>query len=266
MRIFFYLLINFSLLFSQTTVENGKTLILELKGKENLTYKYLNKNYNTIKNPKNKHTQLAIVPVSYYQKKPIKIEHSKNKIKIDVKQAKYKIEKLNVKQNRVKPPKNTLKRIKKEKEEALKIYNTFNKKQYFTNSFINPINSKITSQYGNARIFNKMLKSFHSGTDFRAALNSNIKAVNNGIVVLSKNRYYAGNSIIIDHGKGIYTSYSHLNKNKVKVGDYIKKGQVIAKSGNTGRSTGPHLHLGLIINGFVVDYLDFKNKINKYYD
>lgn len=265
MKIFFYLSFCISLLFSQETIENGKTLILKVNDKKEINYKYKNKTLTTIKNPKEENTQLAIVPISYYEKKPIEIEVQNKKINVTVKQAKYKKEKLTVNKNKVNPPKKVLNRIKKQKKEALKIYNTFNKKQYFTSSFINPINSKITSSYGNARIFNKLLKSFHSGTDFRAAMNSKIKAVNDGVVRLAKNRYYAGNSIIIDHGKGIYTSYGHLNKIEVKVGDFVKKGQVIGKSGNTGRSTGPHLHLGLIINGFVVDYLDFKNKINQYY-
>lgn len=264
MKILLYLCFTISLLLSKQNVENGKTLFLELPSKETINYQYLNKQYETIKHPKKENTQLAIIPISYYQKDDLEINIKERIFNIKVNEAKYKKEKLNVNKNKVTPPKKVLERIKKEKKEALSIYNTITKKRYFDNSFINPINSKITSQFGNARIFNKKLKSFHTGTDFRAPINSKIKAVNNGVVVLAKNRYYAGNSIIIDHGKGIYSSYAHLNKIEVKVGQIIKKGQVIAKSGNTGRSTGPHLHLGLIINAVVVDFLDFKNKFNHY--
>jgi len=67
-----------------------------------------------------------------------------------------------------------------------------------------PLETPVTSNFGNARIYNGELKSYHSGTDFRAPVGTPIKAVNDGVVVISKDRYYAGGSIVIDHGEGIY--------------------------------------------------------------
>jgi len=163
---------------------------------------------------------------------------------------------------KVKPPKSEQNRIYKEYLESKKIYATVTKKRYWEKPFLIPLNSKITSYYGNARIFNGSLKSFHSGTDFRAPTGTKLKAINDGVVVVASKRYYSGNAVIIDHGEGIYSSYSHLSKIKVKVGQKVKRAEVIGLSGATGRVTGPHLHFSIIIESKKVDPLDFIKKIN----
>ena len=88
----------------------------------------------------------------------------------------------------------------------------------------------------------------YEGTDFQAKDNTPIIASNSGIVRISGNRFYAGNSIVIDHGQGVYSCYFHLNTMNFKVGDFIKKGEVLGLSGSTGRVTGPHLHFTFRIN------------------
>ena len=101
---------------------------------------------------------------------------------------------------------------------------------------------KITSPYGYRG------KGFHAGTDIQptsGALNSNIYAANNGVVAQSGYTGYNGNFIVIDHGNGWFTSYGHLNKRLVSVGDRVSQGQVIGKMGATGRATGVHLHFDL---------------------
>jgi len=126
-----------------------------------------------------------------------------------------------------------------------------------------PLHSKITSAFGNKRLFNGVLKSFHSGTDFRAKTGTPIHTVADGRVVLVKNRFFAGNSVIIDHGQGIYTSYYHLSRFKVRKGEFVKKGQVIGLAGATGRVTGSHLHFTVHINGTLVDPLEFIDTFNE---
>ena len=76
----------------------------------------------------------------------------------------------------------------------------------------------------------------------------------------------SGNSVIIDHGEGIYSAYFHLSELKVAVGERVKKGQIIALSGDTGRVSGAHLHFSMMVQGVSVDALHFINTINGLFD
>ena len=77
-----------------------------------------------------------------------------------------------------------------------------------------------------------------------------------GKVVLAENLYYSGNTVVIDHGYGIYTMYAHLSEIGVQADDMVKAGQEIGKVGATGRVTGPHLHWGLTIDHARVNAMD----------
>lgn len=181
-------------------------------------------------------------------------------------EGEYKKELLQVAQNKVTPPKEVLERIRKELNEANAIYATYTDKALFEGKFILPLQAIITSDYGTARVFNGTLMSYHSGTDFRAAIGTPVVAANDGIVRIAKDRYYAGGSVIIDHGYKIFSQYYHLSQLKVKVGQKVKKGEVIALSGDTGRVTGAHLHFGIFAGGTQVDPLDFIEKFNALFD
>ncbi|NLC27523.1 MAG: M23 family metallopeptidase, partial [Campylobacteraceae bacterium] len=159
-------------------------------------------------------------------------------------------------------PENQKERIKAEYEEAIAIYKSFTTKRLWEDDFMVPMKSKITSAYGNARVFNDSLKSYHSGTDFRAAIGTPIYATNDGVVVLSKDRYYAGGSVILDHGEGVYSVYYHLSQTPLALGTKVKKGEKIGLSGASGRVTGPHLHFGFMVQGVPVDPLHFIETIN----
>ncbi|MCV3397361.1 M23 family metallopeptidase [Campylobacter sp. RKI_CA19_01116] len=189
-------------------------------------------------------------------------DNSKEEINIKFSEGNYKKEFLKVSASKVNPPKEILDRISKEYQEAIKVYNTYTNTALFEGNFIYPLESKITSAFGKARLFNDTLKSYHSGTDFRAASGTKIYASNDGIVRIASNRYYAGNSVVIDHGYGIYSQYYHLSKLNVKVGQKVKKGELVGLSGASGRVTGPHLHFGILVNGVQVDPLDFIAKFN----
>ena len=111
----------------------------------------------------------------------------------------------------------------------------------------------ITSHYGMR--FHPVIKLYrnHSGTDIGAPLGSYIIAANDGIVTKSTYSYSYGNMIMIDHGGGVKTLYAHGSELLVKVGDVVKRGDVIMKAGSTGWSTGPHLHFEIRINGTTID-------------
>ena len=94
---------------------------------------------------------------------------------------------------------------------------------------------------------------FHSGIDFAGRLNSDIIAVAAGVVTFAGPRNGYGNLVEINHGNGYSTRYGHSRKLLVKVGDTVKKGQVIAMMGSTGRSTGPHVHFEVLKNGHTID-------------
>ncbi len=250
-------------------ITNGKTFLFETDKNSQILKN--NKELPLLKHPTKKDTYFILVPIAYKTKaKEIQLLHVENnkkeKIVLHVKQGAYKKETLKVNPKKVKPPKSEENRIYKEYLESKKIYATVTPSRYWKKPFLMPLKSKITSDYGNARVFNGSLKSFHSGTDFRAPTGTKLKTINNGVVVVASKRYYSGNAVIIDHGEGIYSSYSHLSRIDVKVGQKVKQAEVIGLSGATGRVTGPHLHFSIIIESKKVDPLDFIEKINSLFN
>ena len=100
-------------------------------------------------------------------------------------------------------------------------------------------------------------RAFHEGLDFAGRANSEVVAVAAGVVVWSGSRWGYGNAVEINHGNGYSTLYAHNKKNLVKVGETVKKGQVLALLGSTGRSNGPHVHFEVRLNGKPVNPLKF---------
>ena len=172
------------------------------------------------------------------------ISNSKReKITKKIFKRKYKIQKIDgLPENKVTPPESVYKRIKKENNaigEARAINSNLN---YFKNKFILPVDGIITGVYGSQRILNGKPKWPHYGIDIAADEGTHIKSSGNGIVTLAEDDlYYTGGTVIMDHGHGISTIYSHLENVLVSVGDKINQGDIIGTVGSTGRSTGPHL-------------------------
>ncbi len=116
-----------------------------------------------------------------------------------------------------------------------------------------PASGRITSKFGGRTSPTKGASSDHKGIDIGAATGSNIIAAAAGEVVVSTYSYSAGNYVMLNHGGGVCSVYMHASKLLCKVGDTVKQGQVIAKVGSTGYSTGPHLHFGIRVNGTYVN-------------
>ncbi len=268
-------LFSFNFDISNTTISNGATSLLEFKKDENIKYEKLTlgkKSFKVYQHPTQKNKMYALLPISYYKKpsdetvdihyKEKGINKSKS-ISIKVKDGEYKKEKIQVTKSKVNPKKKHNKRISKEYHEAMKIYGTSTNENYLTSEFILPLNSFITSDFGKARVYNDTLKGYHSGTDFRAKVGTPIHASNDGTIVLAKDRFYAGGTVIIDHGQGVYTCYYHMSDFDVKKNQKIKKGELLGLSGATGRVTGPHLHFSVRVGGVQVDPLQFLALMNK---
>lgn len=174
---------------------------------------------------------------------------------VNVVEKEFPSEKLNVDKKKVFYSKKDLKRIIKEKEHLQKVYGRFYKKPLFKKAFQTPLDSKITSIYGTKRLFNNHKQSQHLGIDYRASVGTPIKASNAGKVVVSRDLFFLGNAVIIDHGLGVFTVYGHLSKRLATEGEYIPQGALIGEAGKTGRVTGPHLHWGVKVHGNWVDGL-----------
>lgn len=162
---------------------------------------------------------------------------------INVLQRDYKIDRVNgVAQKYVSPPASVTQRTKRE---AAAVYEARQKMTFrtdFTTPILKPAEGRISGVYGSQRVFNGVPKRPHFGLDIAAPTGTKVNAPWSGKVVFADpDLYYSGGTLIIDHGMGITSTYIHLSKLDVKVGDEIEQGQKIAEIGATGRVTGPHL-------------------------
>ncbi|ATB43554.1 peptidase M23 [Cystobacter fuscus] len=123
----------------------------------------------------------------------------------------------------------------------------------FQRNFAWPRRKRITARFGDRRSFNGKLQSQHFGTDIAGAMGAPVRAANDGVVVMTRDNYSEGNSVLVYHGGGLYTTYFHLSGISVKEGAKVKQGQKLGVVGSTGRVTGPHLHWGVKIDGVWVD-------------
>lgn len=144
--------------------------------------------------------------------------------------------------------------------------------RYYTEDFIMPTQGQLTSEFGQTRYVNgEQTWSRHSGLDIAAPLGTEVKATNRGKVVLTKSLVLTGNTMVIDHGQGLFSVYYHMHEGLVHVGEIVERGQKIGTVGSTGFSTGPHLHFTMsyymtnIEPGFLIvgqpitfaNYMDF---------
>jgi len=160
---------------------------------------------------------------------------------------------LNLPPKMVTPPTVELERIKAERIRTRKAKTTWSDQRLWRLPFHRPVEGKYTSVYGLQRVLNGKPKNPHRGVDFRAPTGTSVEAVADGRVILAESHYYAGNSMYIDHGNGVISLYFHLSRFDVSQGDIVKRGQIIGRSGSTGRATGPHLHLSISVQGRLVD-------------
>ena len=173
---------------------------------------------------------------------------------IALKARQYPKENLKVNPKMVNPPKKELPRIKNEQKLIGTALRTMTSQRRWTTPPQPPLtNITLTSQYGKQRVYNGQPRAGHNGADIRAATGTKVRAPFAGTVVLTGFHYYAGGSVYIDSGNGVITAFFHLSEINVKNGERVAKGQVVAKSGATGRVTGPHLHYSLILAGQFVD-------------
>lgn len=119
--------------------------------------------------------------------------------------------------------------------------------------FMSPLDTEISTEFGVRRIMNKKKTSVHRGMDFRGKTGTPVMALNSGNVVLAQDLFYGGNTLVVDHGMGLYSVYMHLSKFNVPKGAKVSRGEIVGLVGMSGRATGPHLHLSVKLNGVSVN-------------
>jgi hypothetical protein len=161
----------------------------------------------------------------------------------------YRSEKLHVDGRRVTPTsQKDLIRIKKEQAEVGALYRNVIRTKYWKGPFELPVQSAVTSAFGTKRVYNGHFKSYHGGLDLRAAIGTPVLSAAPGVVVLAKNLFFSGNTVLVDHGYGVITLYAHLSRLRVNKGDLVQARQVLGLSGKTGRVNGPHLHWQAVVH------------------
>ncbi len=156
---------------------------------------------------------------------------------------KYNIQRIDgLAENKVTPPESVYERIKTENNAIGEARAINSDLQFFKEKFIMPVDGIISGVYGSQRILNGKPRWPHYGIDIAAKQGTMIKSSGSGIVTMAEDDlYYTGGTVIMDHGHGISTIYSHLENVLVSIGDQINQGDIIGTVGSTGRSTGPHL-------------------------
>ena len=191
---------------------------------------------------------------SLYKLIPLPFEKQNDSIYIDeqiiyIKQKDFGESRINIENNSmVNLSKEDSERVFKESKIIQKALNSFSRFLEPDLNFINPVEGIISSRYGKKRFINDQPKSPHLSLDIAAAEGTKILSPSKGKVILIGDFFYAGNYIIIDHGFGLISSYSHLSSVTVEENDFIEKGQKIGEVGSTGRVTGPHLHWTVYLN------------------
>ncbi len=170
-------------------------------------------------------------------------------ITIDVRSKDYGIRRLTLPKEMVELGPQTLKRVREESRRVREIFMRRAGSPLWMGGWIRPVAGRVISSFGSKSIINEMERSPHSGVDLRAAEGIPIMATNRGKVALVANHFFAGLSVIIDHGGGIQSMYFHLSKAFVEMAQLVEKGTTIGLSGSSGRATGAHLHFGIRLNG-----------------
>lgn len=172
---------------------------------------------------------------------------------VDVEAGDYGSEKLTVNPAMVTPPASERSRIARESRQIRQALDTCSKESSWSLPFVRPVPGRVTGVYGVKRVFNGVPKSRHGGVDYRASAGTPVRSASAGKVILTGNHYFAGKSVYLDHGGSVISMYFHLSSIDVAVGDAVKPGQIIGKTGSTGRITGPHLHFGVALGGRMVN-------------
>jgi len=177
-------------------------------------------------------------------------------VAVAVRQGHFATERLRVQNQFVHPDPEQSARALAERKRLREIFASVTPERLWRGPFRLPLAGVTTGRnFGRRRILNGQAGSPHSGVDFPATAGTPVAASQDGRVMLAEPLFFSGNTVVVDHGLGVYTLYAHLESFAVSPGENVVAGALLGKVGATGRVTGPHLHWGLTVNGARVDPL-----------
>jgi murein DD-endopeptidase MepM/ murein hydrolase activator NlpD len=154
----------------------------------------------------------------------------------------FRTRRLTVDPDFVTPPPSVEARIAQEAELMHQVWQASPPRALWTRPFARPVREAANSAFGTRSVFNGLPRNAHSGADFLSPAGTPVRAPNNGQVVIARNLYFSGNTVVIDHGAGLFSLLAHFSEIDVREGQEVENGQVVGRVGATGRVTGPHLH------------------------
>lgn len=177
------------------------------------------------------------------------------KATVTVAPKEYETRRLRVAQRFVNPPAEEIGRIQEEARLLAAVFGESAPERLWSGAFVVPVDGAPTSSFGRLTILNGRPNGRHQGADFRATAGTPIVAPNAGRIVLAAALYFAGNTVVVDHGLGLFSLFAHLSHADVTPGQVIARGDRIGTAGATGRVTGPHVHWAVRLDALSVDPL-----------
>jgi murein DD-endopeptidase MepM/ murein hydrolase activator NlpD len=176
---------------------------------------------------------------------------TQHRVKVDAKE--FRVRRLQVPARFADPPASALPRIEREAQLLAALFKTTTPERAWEMPFSSPVDVEPNSAFGVRTILNGKPRGPHSGADFPCPAGTPVRAPNRGRVVLAQDLYFAGQTVIVDHGEGLYSLFAHLSRFDVSQGDAVAQGDVVGAVGATGRVTGPHLHWAVRLHDARVD-------------
>jgi hypothetical protein len=155
----------------------------------------------------------------------------------------------------VNPPADTMARITADAERLRRVWDSSAEAPFWSGPFVRPVLEPANSVFGSRSVYNGEARSPHSGADFSSAAGTPVKSPNAGLVALAADLYFTGNTVVIDHGAGLFSLFAHLRSMSVRESEMVATGAIVGEVGATGRVTGPHLHWTVRANDARVDPL-----------
>ena len=165
----------------------------------------------------------------------------------------WRTRRLTVARRFVTPPRSALPRIREETALLNALFQQTRAERLWSEAFVRPVDGVAVSGFGVRSVLNGQPRGPHNGADFSAGTGTPIVAPAGGAVVYARPFYYSGNTVILDHGSGLYSTMAHLSAFDVQEGSRVARGDLLGKVGATGRVTGPHLHWSVRLLGARVD-------------
>jgi murein DD-endopeptidase MepM/ murein hydrolase activator NlpD len=174
---------------------------------------------------------------------------------VEVVSRTFPVRTLKVNPDFVNPPASVARRIEEESRLIERAYASGAPEPLWQAGFQRPVPHQANSRFGTRSVFNGEPRSPHAGTDFLSPAGTPVRAPNAGRIAVARDLYFAGKSVMIDHGAGVFSQLAHLSRIDVREGDAVEAGEVVGLVGATGRVTGAHLHWAVRASGARVDAL-----------